>query len=62
MTPKQYKALENAVYTLSCNVFFVGMLISVQISGWDSWESIWLTAGLGFGLIAQTVRNVRASA
>ena len=60
MTPKQYKALENAIYTLSCNVFFVGMLISVQLSGWDSWESIWLTVATGVGVLGAFVRNLRA--
>ena len=60
MTAKQYKTLENSIYTLSTNVFFVGMLISVQLSGWDSWESIWLTVGTGVGVLGAFVRNLRS--
>jgi len=59
MTDKQYSALLNAVYNLSANVFFVGLLISVQLSGWNSWESIWLTVGVGSHFIISTARNLR---
>jgi len=59
MTGKQYSALLNAVYNLSANVFFVGLLISVQLSGWNSWESIWLTAGIGSHFVVTVVRNLR---
>jgi len=62
VTAKQYRQLLDAVYSSNLQLWLVGLFISVQLSGFDSWESIWLTAGLGFGLIAQTVRNVRASA
>ena len=58
MNPKQYNALIDAVYATSCNVWLIGLLISVQLSGWDSWESIWLTVGVGLGLIATFVRHM----
>ena len=58
MTAKQYRDLLGAVYASNLQLWLVGLLISVQLSGFDSWESLWLLAGFTVGFLASIVRNV----
>ena len=62
MTTKQERKIIDAIYASNVNLWLIGMLLSVQLSGWNSWESIWLTVGFALGVLGTVVRNARASA
>ena len=60
MTAKQYKTLIDSIYASNVNLWMIGMFLSVQLSGWNSWESIWLTAGFALGVLGTIVRGAKS--
>jgi hypothetical protein len=59
VTGKQFTELKEALAAGITAVYLAALLISSQLSGFDSWQSIMLEAMIGWGLLAAMIRNAR---